>query len=427
MRPAPDDAPPPNQQNAIPYPPEVEVVRQIEITQADNLGPALDWLMSGAARHGGLAELLDGTMARIAVAGVPVHRSTLHMGTLHPQLVGLGAVWARDRGVCDELRVDAHVRETEAFQKSPLKAAIDEGKTVRIQPQSDEARERFPMMKALAAENFTDYLAIPLHDREQLFNVVTISTRKPGGFSEEDVAAFKALLPAFALNLQIATLKRIAGNVMAAYLGQRSGKRVLAGDIHRGSGETIDAIIWVSDMRGFTSLSDRLPGADMIRLLNAYFERLVEAVHAHGGEVLKFMGDGMLAVFPVTQTRPAKKAAEAALAAARAGLVAIDALNGEDSDALGIDTPWRPIGTGIALHRGSVFYGNIGARNRLDFTVTGPSVNLAARVEPLAKETGRPLLVTEAVADLVSEPLERLGAFPFRGVAGEVAVFTTST
>ncbi len=423
MRPSPAQAPAKDAKAASPYPPDVEVVRQIPITQSKDLGPAIDWLMSGASKSGGLAELLDGMMARIVAAGVPAHRSTLHMGTLHPQLVGLGAVWARDRGVCDELRVDAHVRETEAYQKSPLKAAIDEGKAVRIRPQTDEARERFPMMKALAAEDFTDYIAVPLHDREELFNVVTISTRTPGGFSEENVAAFKAVLPAFALNLQIAALTRIAGNVMAAYLGERSGARVLSGEIYRGSGETIDAIVWFSDMRGFTALSDRLSGPDMVRLLNAYFERLVEAVHANGGEVLKFMGDGMLAIFPVTDARPAPEAAEAALTAARSALAAVDAMNGNDGDALEIETEWRPIGTGIALHHGSVFYGNTGARDRLDFTVTGPTVNLAARVEPLAKETDRRLLVTEAVAKLLDEPLEDLGAFPLRGVAEPVAVF----
>ena len=420
MRPSTAQAP---SADPVTYPPGVELVGQVPVTPPDGLGPPLDWLMSGAAKVSGLAALLDGTMARIVAAGIPIDRSTLHMGTLHPQLVGFGAMWLRDKGVCDEVRVNAHVRQTDSYLKSPVRRAIEEAKPVRVLPQADGVVERFPMMKAFADEGYTDYRAIPLHNEAELFNVVTIATRAPGGFTDAQLATVEALLPAFVLNLQIAALTRIAGNVMTAYLGERSGARVLAGDIRRGSGETIDAIIWFSDMRGFTALSDRLSGPDMMRLLNAYFERLVKAVHANGGEVLKFMGDGMLAVFPITETVPAEQAALAALTAARSALSDVDALNGEDGEGLEIEAAWRPVGTGIALHRGQVFYGNIGSDDRLDFTVTGPTVNLAARVEPLTKETGRPLLVTAAVAELLKEPPERLGAFSFKGVADEIAVF----
>jgi adenylate cyclase len=142
--------------------------------------------------------------------------------------------------------------------------------------------------------------------------------------------------------------------------------------------------------------------------------------------VLKFIGDGMLAIFPVTEAMPAEDAAKAALQAARVGLRAISALNRSEGEALAIKTPWRPIDTGIALHRGPVFYGNIGAPDRLDFTVTGPAVNLAARVEPLAKQTGRRLLMTHAVADLLAEPTEPLGSFNFRGLAEPVEVLAAA-
>jgi adenylate cyclase len=279
------------------------------------------------------------------------------------------------------------------------------------------------MMASLAADGFTDYWAFPIPHARSFHSAMTVATRAKGGFTPQALAALQALLPAIALNLDIIALGRIAENVLGAYLGERSGKRVLEGAIRRGSGETIDAIVWVSDMRDYTGLSDRLSGPDMIRLLNAYFERLAEAVQTNGGEVLKFIGDGMLAIFPVTEATPAAGAAKAALRAARAGLSLIAALNRDDGDALAIGTKWRPLDLGIALHRGSVFYGNIGAPDRLDFTVTGPAVNLAARVEPLAKETGRRLLMTEAVANLLDEPVERLGSFAFRGVAEPVAVF----
>ena len=170
----------------------------------------------------------------------------------------------------------------------------------------------------------------------------------------------------------------------------------------RGFGETIDAVIWISDMRDFTSLSDRIDNSEMIRLLNAFFEGLVDAVHGQGGEVLKFVGD--LAIFPISGTQAAPVAAAAALAAARQGLAAVDGLNGAQSGEPAPDLSGRPLSVGIALHRGPVFFGNIGSRDRLDFTVIGRAVNLAARIEPLSKVTGRRLLLSDRVAELVEEP-----------------------
>jgi adenylate cyclase len=409
------------------YPPDMELVRQIPVSDpADTDGSPADWLMSGDASTAGLAELLDGLMARLVAAGMPFERATFHLGTLHPQVLGFTAQWNPQHGTCNELRVNVHVRETNEFLLSPLKPVIDERVSMRLNPVDPDTAGQYPMMASLAAEGFTDYWAFPIPHARSFHSAMTVATRAPGGFKPEALATLQQLLPAIALNLDLIALGRIAENVLAAYLGERSGKRVLEGAIRRGSGELIDAIVWVSDLRDFTGLSDRLPGPDMIRLLNAYFERLVEAVQDNGGEVLKFIGDGMLAIFPVTDATPAADAAKAALSAARSGLSSVAALNAKDGEALAIATPWRPIDMGIALHRGPVFYGNIGAQDRLDFTVTGPAVNLAARVEPYAKETGRRLLLTKAVAELVDEPLDSLGAFSFRGVTEPVAIFAAT-
>ncbi len=345
------------------------------------------------------------------------------MGTLHPQLIGFAAMWLPERGACVEVRVKAHMQETDFYRKSPLRAAIEEGKPLRLRAQDVGANDS-PIVEVLAAPGFSDYWIVPLPHTERFFNVISVSTRAPGGFSDRDIETMTALFPLLALNLEIVALRHIAENVLAAYVGVRSGQRVLAGEIKRGAGEMIDAIVWVSDMRGYTKLSDRLPEAAMLRLLDAYFSRLVQAVQRNGGEVLKFIGDGMLAIFPIGTGVSAGDAAARALTAAKEGLAAVLALNGPEGDALEIDTPWRPVDMGIALHRGAIFYGNIGADDRLDFTATGPAVNLAARVEPLAKETGRRLLMTGAVAELLSEPLDPLGDFTFRGVAEPVAVFS---
>jgi adenylate cyclase len=402
----------------------MEVIHRIPVSDpAEVDGTVADWLLSGDASAKGLAELLDGLMTRLVAAGLPFDRATFHIGTLHPQVLGFTANWNPRRGTCTELRVNVHVRETPDFKLSPLRPVIDERTAIRLNPQDPDTAMQFPMMQSLAADGFTDYWAFPVPHARSFHSAMTIATLARGGFKADVLAVVKELLPALALNLDIIALGRIAENVLTAYLGERSGGRVLAGEIRRGSGELIDAIVWVSDMRDYTGLSDRLPGPDVIRLLNAYFERLVEAVEAHGGEVLKFIGDGMLAVFPVTDATPAADSAAAALRAARAALAAIRTLNGSDGDALKIATEWRPLDMAIALHRGSVFYGNIGSADRLDFTVTGPAVNLAARVEPLAKETGRRLLTTAAFAELVDAPLHPLGRFSLRGVAQPVEIF----
>jgi len=405
----------------------MHLVRRIPVSDPTAVdGSPEDWLMSGEASRAGLAELLDGLMVRLVAAGMPFARATFHLGTLHPQVLGFTAIWNPQRGTCNELRVNVHVRETKDFQLSPLRAVIDERVPVRLNPRDPETTAQFPMMKGLAVEGFTDYWAFPIPHARSFHSAMTVATRADGGLNPGALATLRKILPALALNLDIIALGRIAENLLAAYVGERSAKRVLEGAIRRGSGEMIDAIVWVSDMRDFTGLSDRLAGEDMIRLLNAYFERSVEAVQRNGGEVLKFIGDGMLAIFPVTDATPAPAAAEAALRAGRDALASIGLLNGKEGDDLRIQAEWRPLSLGIALHRGPVFYGNIGARDRLDFTVTGPAVNVAARLEPMSKTTGRRLLLTEAVAELLDEPVDPLGSLSFRGVVKPMAIYAAA-
>jgi adenylate cyclase len=412
---------------ALQYPPDLTLVRRHAISRLGSKdGTALDWLMSGAGAPAGPAELLDGLVARLVAAGHPIERATLNMSTLHPQLLGITANWRGDLGIWDELQVNEHVQETSDYITRPHRLMIEEGRSIRMNPQEPAAGSTYPIMNTLAAAGFTDYWGFPLKREPHSYTLVTLATRQVGGFSNDTIKAVEALRSALALNVEIVSRGKVAEHVLDAYLGRRIGKRVLAGDIKRGFGETIDAVIWVSDMRAFTSLSDRIDSAEMISLLNAFFERLVEAVHGRGGEVLKFVGDGMLAIFPISDAQPAAAAAAVAVAAAQEGLAAVEGLNEAGSSGPTTDVCWRPLGMGIALHRGPVFFGNIGAKDRLDFTVIGPAVNLAARVEPLSKETGRRLLLTDKVAGLLELPLEELGDFPVRGLAQSVALFSVS-
>ncbi len=406
--------------------PGVELIRRVPATALGDGAPYADdpvsWLEREARAAPNLAALIDGLAQRLCRARVALARLTLHIGTVHPQLMAYSCLWSRSAGYSDEYEIHHDARDDDSYKRSPLRAVIEDGLVVRRNPRLPEAQAEFTIMAELSAAGITDYVARRLGAIGGTGSTVTYSTDAPNGFADADLALIERALPALMLNLDARILQSIAGNVLDAYVGPRAGARVLRGDIKRGQGDRIDAVIWVSDLRDYTSLSDRLPDVDMIRLLNAYFEQLVTAILDHGGEVLKFMGDGLLAIFPVDPAAPGT-AAESALAAARAALAALARLNEDGGQALAIDGDWWPLRTGIALHRGHVFFGNIGAPARVDFTVVGAAVNLAARVEPLTKDLRRPLLLTEAVARLTAQPMLSLGSFPLRGLSAPIAIF----
>lgn len=384
------------------------------------------WLLSDAMSEDDLLPLFEALAWRLAAAGLSLDRASLHIGTLHPQLYGFAWNWSRLDGLCDELKVPEAALGSDSYRRTPLFRAIEHGEAFRGDLTDPAIRERFPFMAELAGQGFTDYVLMPLRAGGAYHNVATVATQRPGGFTHQRLASLGRIFALFALHVERHIVLRLAGNVLDTYLGVAAGGQVLRGSIKRGAGEPIRAIIWASDLRGFTALADRLPGPDMIALLNAYFERMAEAVMNHGGEVLKFIGDGLLAVFPFSVFASEKAAAEASVMAAEHALAAIERLNTKPPDELKDVSGWRPLHTGIALHEGKVFFGNVGAPERLDFTVIGPAVNMASRVEALSKGVGRPLLITEPVARLLDRPLEELGEHKLRGVEQPVALFATS-
>jgi adenylate cyclase len=210
----------------------------------------------------------------------------------------------------------------------------------------------------------------------------------------------------------------IATNVLNAYLGPKTGPRVLAGQIRRGTGEELTVVLWSSDLRGFTERSDRLPGDQMIWILNALFDVQAQAIARHGGEILKFMGDGLLAIFPIDDGARADRAATSALEAAQEALAAVRHLNGEPP-MMGE----RPLEIVVALHVGTVVYGNIGAAERLDFTVIGPAVNLVSRLEATAKTLNTQIVLSDDFARAYGKPLISLGHYPLRGLAKPQELF----
>lgn len=411
------------------FPRGVTIVRQssrgaASAPDTNSFADIATWLLKAAAREAEMLLLFESFLWRLIAAGIPLDRASLHIGTLHPQLLGFAWNWRREDATCYEVKVQHATSETDAFRLNPLARIFATGEPLRRNPQTPEAKAEFPMMAELADSGITDYVALPFSSGAGYRHAMTLATKHSDGFPHAAGPEVRDVLDLFALHVERHIAQRIAENAVNAYLGDVAGRKVLSGSIKRGNGEAIRAVIWVSDLRGFTTLSDRLSGADMIVLLNAYFETLAGAVLMHGGEVLKFMGDGLLAVFPIGPDASAQDAARTALTAAQQAMRDLDALNAGALPHLADIDGWNPLRTGIALHEGEVFFGNIGAPDRLDFTVIGPAVNEASRVEALQKKLGRSILITAAVARHLDTPLDHLGEHELRGVSLPVAVYS---
>lgn len=413
----------------IVYPPTVTLVRRL--THDEPTSPATDaaeieaWLLDEALREEDTLALVDAFAWRMSSLGV--ERLTLHAGTLHPQAIGYSWSWNRASATSDEIRVSPEATSHDSFRRNPLVQAVEHGESFRGATTDPDLIERHPIMAQLAAQGLTEYVVLPIgRDREERFSAATVATSRPGGFAPDAMAAIERIFRIFALHLARHVAQHVSRNIVKTYLGEEAGRRVLDGSIRRGAGESGEATIWMSDLRGFTSLSERLPPETMLALLDAYFDVMAGAVLAEGGQVLKFIGDGLLAGF-ASPGQDRRDAAAAALRAARRALADLAALNAAPPPALAGRQGWHPLETGIGLHFGRVFFGNVGAPERLDFTVIGGAVNLASRIEGLCRPLGRPVLLTETVAKLLDEQLDDLGLHPVKGLAEPVRVFGAKT
>ncbi|MEP3428915.1 MAG: adenylate/guanylate cyclase domain-containing protein [Roseibium sp.] len=386
----------------------------------------VDWLLHEAARIDDVILMFEEFLWRCSAVGIPVNRATLHIGTLHPRMVGFSWVWSSLDGICDEIAASVEALDHDSYKNSPLYRVINNGETIEVDLENPADVGTFPLMPELAAQGYTSYAAMPLSSTSKMNNAMTFATTMPGGFDKNKHDGAQQLLNLFALHVERHIVQRIARNVADTYLGPIAGQRVLSGEIRRGDGEAIEAVVLMADMRGFTKLADRLSGPEVTAILNAYFDRISSAVIGHGGDILKFMGDGVLAVFD-QKALGEHAAAEAAVKAARAALAAIDELNENPPRHLPDQIHWHPLKIGIGLHRGEVFFGNVGGEERLDFTVIGRAVNETSRVEALCKPLDRTLLLTEPVRAALSKDvqadLSAMGNHALRGVGQPVAIF----
>jgi adenylate cyclase len=305
----------------------------------------------------------------------------------------------------------------DVYLRSPIKVIHDGAPELRRRL-SDPATRDFPVLDELAAEGATDYLIVPLRFSGQRLNAISIATHRPAGFSDAELARFKELMPLLALVLEAKETQRVASTLLDTYLGRDAGRRVLGGLIQRGDGITLAAALWYCDLRGFTATTEPLPRDQIIALLNDYFACMVGAVHRHGGEVLKFIGDAMLAIFPIADDLDRDRACLAALEAAQDALADLDALNEQrraDGKAV--------LEADIALHTGAVMYGNIGAPDRLDFTAIGTAVNMVTRLERMCEELGQRLLASARFASPCGSKLVSVGHYRLRGFSQPQEIF----
>jgi adenylate cyclase len=305
---------------------------------------------------------------------------------------------------------------SQTMANSPIRIAYEGGGPVRCDLTAPPRSGDFAILADLRQDGYTDYVVYPVPFADGSFKALSLATKRRGGFDDEELALFEAAIPALAFNLEVQALRRTARTLLDTYVGPQSGGRVLEGQIRRGTGETIRAVIWLCDLRGFTDLSERLSRDTLIDLLNCYFGPMCEAVAAGGGEVLKFIGDAMLAIFPIeADPGPICRTALTAAECAQAAL----AKENERREPEGLPR----IDYGLALHVGDVMYGNIGSDTRLDFTVIGPAVNLTARIESMCRTLGRQLLLSSEFVKSSGVGAQSLGSFSLKGVAAKQELF----
>ncbi|HUA52468.1 MAG TPA: adenylate/guanylate cyclase domain-containing protein [Candidatus Sulfotelmatobacter sp.] len=377
-----------------------------------------DWLIDGGRSEQDAQKMLDATCRRLVEAGVPLSRVGVFIQTLHPNVVARRFVW-RPGAAVQMSEATYETAEQPEYKASPMAHVYEHGTALRRRLVDPDCPIDYPVLQEFREQGITDYLIVPLRFSDGSLHAVTFATVAPQGFDDAHVAAIDTIVIPLARVAEIRAARRTAITLLETYVGQRSGARILAGHIRRGDVETIEAAFWYSDLREFTALNEALAPHDLIVLLNEYFGAVTNAVTARGGEVLQFIGDAALAIFPVgSDTDGRRGACRAALDAAYNARESVAAINrGRVADG-------RPtIRFGIGLHVGAVSWGNVGGVDRLGLNVIGPAVNRTARLETLTKQVGLPVLLSQDFADALGVACRPVGRFTLKGVPEPQAVY----
>lgn len=377
------------------------------------------WLLTQGRLIEDSARFVGAVCERLVEAGAPLSRIRIGMHTLNPQVKALSYLWERGKKV-EIARIPHGIENSSQFIGSPMQQVLRGLAFRRRLDDLVEGRDHLALheIKALGG---TDYFALPVRCGDEVSGAVNFSTDRTEGFVDDDLTKLTILTELLSPVLETMAMNNVARSLLDTYLGHRTGERVLKGRIQRGDGETIDAAMWFSDLRDFTSMTETLSLPDLLDTLNLYFELVAAAVTARDGEILRFIGDAMLIVFPTSVTGGARAACAAALDAA---VDAFDSLATVNHRRKRAGMPL--IKFGVGLHSGTVMYGNVGAPDRLDFTVMGPAVNRTARLESLTKKVNCPLLMSQEFAGLIDTAVHSLGKHEMKGVATTQEVFALS-
>ena len=383
------------------------------------------WLVEDGALQPDLGDMLTGLCEQLLAAGLPLIRVTSHVQVLHSEHAGVTRVWRRNKRL-EVLHFPHGARENPRFLDSPLKVIYETGEwlELRIDPDTPAI---YNIVPDLQEEGVRHYVIAPLHYSNGTDNSMSWSTDRPEGFKPEHMALLHAILPTLRTVLELRTLHRTLDEVVQIYAGRGPGTRILSGQVRRGEVTRIDSAMLFCDMRNFTTLSADLSAEDLVQVLNSLYDCIVPAVISRAGEILKFLGDGVLAIFPageedetVSWEKAAHYSCAAALEASHAIGEALTRHNAERTDG----SPEIEVATG--LHYGRAAYGNVGSGTRLDFTVIGRDVNLTSRISDLCALVEQPILMSEDFVDRVAKPAQAVGSFELKGIAGWTTVFAPS-
>jgi adenylate cyclase len=379
---------------------------------ADNLsraaaaGQLTDWLIREGRFLPDNGVLFEQFCERVA-ADIPLDRATLHLRTLHPDYRGVARIWRRGKPL-DARFMDYHIEKTATYLESPVRAVTEAGERLDWRLDGDRPLP-FPLLEELREAGYTHYAIAPFVYVEGLVNALSWATARPGGFHDDELRFLDDVLPVLSIIVEQKAMRRFITHMLTTYVGAEAGRLILDGQVRRGDVRSITAALMLVDLRDFSQLSDSMEPRAVIGMLNEYFDCIIPAVHEHGGEVVEIMGDGVLAIFHQPPGGNAKQACLGGLAAATQGLAALAERNRREEPGAAL------LQAGIALHYGTVSYGNIGSGERLDFTVIGPDVNLTSRIEQFCRELDRSLIMSQAFAERLDRPVWELGSFELRG------------
>lgn len=395
------------------------------------ISPIREWLIDQALGNPDIVELFGTLCMRISSVGIPITRARLFWPTLHPLFQAETVSWNQG----SEAILEQFVHQDEAsddWNKSPLKFLIDNDlEIIRRELTGANKLVDFELLKGLEQNGFTDFIAMSTDLEGTSFRtreggnesgiMVTWATNSPGGFSDEDLVALQKIQRRFAVACKVLIQARISTNIANTYLGDRAGGSVLDGQIRRGDGQTTQAVIWYSDLRNSTELAETMPPEDYFHLLNSYFTATAQPIIDNGGEILDFIGDAVLGVFPYKTKRELTAASKAATKAMATTCELATKINGER-----IENGLEAFNFGVGVNVGEVMFGNIGVPSRLAFSVIGPAVNEAARIEALTKKLKRKILVGKSFAEISPKAWRSLGKHKLQGVAQPIEIFDYS-